>query len=98
MTPRMHQGLTELAWRRRSTASEIIRLHVAAIQKDPLDEKAMDAEDAPDLKHTVSVAIEDDLYLGAKDAAYPTRNSFTSLLRRRLMFELKREGIWETSE
>jgi hypothetical protein len=55
----------------------------------------MSVDDSPSTTNSVSVAVDDDLYLGAKDAAYPTRKSLTSLLRRRIMLELVNEGLWE---
>lgn len=95
MSPQMHRQLTELAYRRRTTVSEIIREKLADIKENPLNPKVMSDLDAPSIENSVSVAVDDTLYLGAKDAAYPTRKSLTSLLRRRIMHDLIAEGIWE---
>jgi len=95
MSPQMHTKLTDLAWQRRTTVSEIIREHLKDIKANPLNPTAMSDFDSPSIENSVSVAVDDELYLGAKDAAYPTRKSLTSLLRRRIMLDLVNEGLWE---
>jgi hypothetical protein len=95
MSEQMHTKLGELAWQRNTTASELIRAHLVDISINPLNPKAMADVDAPSTKNSVSVAVDDELYYGAKDAAYPTRKSLTSLLRRRIMLDLQNEGLWE---
>lgn len=95
MSPRMHTQLAELAYQRRTTVSDIIRGHLEDIKANPLNPATMSDTDAPSIENSVSVAVDDELYLGAKDAAYPTRKSLTSLLRRRIMFDLEAAGLWE---
>lgn len=95
MSPKMHKALTEYAYQQRTSVSEIIRQHLADIKKNPINPKKMSDMDAPSIENSVSVAVDDTLYLGAKDAAYPTRRSLTSLLRRRIMHDLIVAGMWE---
>ena len=97
MSEELHTAASEYARSRRSTLSELIRTVLADIQRDPLDESVMTEYDETSTTNSVSAAVDDDLYFGAKDAAYPTRKSLTSLVRRRLLHILETEGLWQAA-
>lgn len=94
MSPALHTAVADYARDNRTTVSELVREALADVQRDPLDESAMTAYDEPSSSNSVSAAVDDELYYGAKDAAYPTRKSLTSLVRRRLLHRLEQEGAW----
>lgn len=94
MSPDLHAAVAAYASDNRTTISELIREALVDVQRDPRDESVMTAYDEPSSSNAVSAAVDDELYYGAKDAAYPTRKSLTSLVRRRLLLRLEREGAW----
>jgi hypothetical protein len=94
MSHELQEAASAYAWDNRSTLSELIREQLRDIERQPINMVQMTEYDSPSSSNSVSVAVEDELYLAAKDAAYPTRKSMTSLVRRRLLRILEREGRW----
>ena len=97
MSPELHAAIAAYASDNRTTTSELVREALVDVLRDPLDESAMTAYDEPSSSNSVSAAVDDELYYGAKDAAYPTRKSLTSLVRRRLLLRLERAGVWDAA-
>jgi len=97
MSPALHVAIAEYAKANRTTISELVREALVDVQRDPRDESVMTAYDEPSSSNSVSAAVDDELYFGAKDAAYPTRKSLTSLVRRRLLLRLERDGAWKAA-
>lgn len=97
MSSSLHVALAAYASDNRTTISELVREALADVRRDPQDESVMTAYDEPSSSNSVSAAVDDELYFGAKDAAYPTRKSLTSLVRRRLLLRLERDGMWEAA-
>lgn len=98
MSPELHAAAMAYASDNRTTISELIRAQLVDITRDPLDDSVMTAADETQVTANVSAAVDDELYFAAKDAAYPTRKSMTSLVRRRLLFILEREGALPARE
>ena len=94
MSTELRDATQDLAYRERSTLSELVREALADVRVQPVNSLTMSVNDSPSSKHSVSVAVDDELYFGAKDAAYPTRKSVTSLVRRRLIRRLEEAGMW----
>jgi hypothetical protein len=95
MSYELHTAASSYARANHSTLSELIREQLVDIKANPLNQRRMTDYDSPSSSNSVSVSVEDELFLGAKDAAYPTRNSLTSLVRRRLLKILESEGLWQ---
>ena len=97
MSAELQAAAVEYAHSQRTTISQLVRDQLVDIERNPLDPTRLSDVDAPSSSNHVSVAVEDELYLGAKDSAYPTRHSLTSLVRRRLVKILESEGLWEAA-
>jgi hypothetical protein len=95
MSKELHKATVVYAQMIGSTTSAVIRDQLEDIVLEPLDTTRMtEHDDKKASTHTVSVAVDDTLYLDAKDAAYPTRQSMTSLVRRRLLHIMEQNGIF----
>lgn len=94
MTPELHEALGELAYRQRTTVSDILRDILSDITKNPQPRwlaKLADL-DGPKTK-SVSLIIDDAAWLAARDAAWPTRMSIAKLVRLHALHRLQAAGI-----
>jgi hypothetical protein len=96
MSETMHDAASGYARSQRSTLSQLIRDQLVDVQREPLNERKMTPYDEPSSTKSVSVAVDDELFYGAKDTAYPTRHSLSSLVRRRILKILETEGLWKS--
>lgn len=94
MNEALHEALEELAWQERITVSDVIRGLINEVAVDPTPEWLDTAKDVEGtVQRSVSVLVDNDDWLAARDATWPTRVSLAKQVRLRLIRMAARKGV-----